>query len=87
MIWPHYRSIRHEAPFVEPSQFLSLSPSETTTTLVRVMCQGLPQRQNHILGMKINLFSGYKSINIYATDNIKTNNQCFDIKLYYKNYT
>jgi hypothetical protein len=51
------------------------------------MCQGLPQRQNHILGIKINLFLGYKSINIHVTDDIKTNNQCFNIKLRYKNYT
>jgi hypothetical protein len=29
---------------------------------------------------KINLFSGCKSINIHATNNIKTNNQYFDIK-------
>jgi hypothetical protein len=51
------------------------------------MCQGLPQRQNHILGMKINLFSGYKLINIHATDDIKTSNQCFNIKQRHKNYT
>jgi hypothetical protein len=51
------------------------------------MSQGLLQRQNRILGMKINLFSGCKSINIHATDDIETNNQYFDIKPHHKSYT